>query len=131
MTPEKFLTFTALAIVLTTAVKLFFIVALNIDNIYIVYVMWLAVALVSIACSRRLGVISYVEAVLVMGVWLALSLVLDVIVIATIATNDIYHHLYLWISYLVMALMVFLFHKKRHVEVRHIQRAAAPPPKHH
>lgn len=86
--------------------------------------MWLAVALISIACSRRLGVISYVEALLVLTMWLILSLILDVLVIATIAGNGIYHHLYLWLSYLVMMVTVFLFHKKRHVEVRKIHREA-------
>lgn len=131
MNTERFAIFSFLAVVLTTLVKLIFITNLNIDNVILVYVMWLLVALISIACARRLGIISYLEAIFVLGVWLLFELFLDLLLISSLAGNEVYHHLYLWISYLVMMVVVFLFHKKRHVEVRKIQRARQQPAKHH
>jgi hypothetical protein len=128
MTPGKFLLLTTIAVVLTTLAKLFFIRALNIDNVYIVYLFWLVIALISIACSRRLGVISYIEATLVLALWLILTLFLDLLITAAVAGIDIYRHPYLWVSHGVMVITIFLFHKKRHVEVRHMQRAAKLPP---
>ncbi len=130
MTPGKFLLLTAIAVVLTILAKLFFFTALNIGNIYIVYLFWLVIALISIACSRRLGVISYIEATLVLALWLVLTLFLDLLITAAVAGIDIYRHAYLWVSYGVMVITIFLFHKKRHVEVRHIQREAKTPPQH-
>ncbi len=133
MTTGKFFTFSLLAVILTTAVKLFFLLYLNIDNYYIVYLMWAAIGLITIACCRRLGVISYLEAVLVLVLWLIAEAFVDLLIISTITGPGVYSHLYLWISYVVMMVFVFLFHKKRHVEVRHIQRQRAAeqqPPKH-
>ena len=122
MTTGRFLIYGSLAVLLITAVKLFFILALNIDSIYIVYIFWVVIALVTIACSRRVGVISYLEAVFTGVVWLAALLVVDAIFVATIVGLDMYHHLYLWISYLLIIVCIFLFHKKRHVEIRKIQQ---------
>src|SRR5688572_3605961 len=118
MTFTKLVIFTVLVIVLTTFAKLLFINVLDIGNIYIVYLFWLVILAVTIACTRRLGVLNYLESFLVMGLWLFLSLLFDMLVVAAIAGTDIYKHLYLWISFAVMLGGIFLFHKKRHVELR-------------
>jgi hypothetical protein len=132
MTPGKFFIFSLLGVGLSLLVKLVFLTTLNIDNYYVVYLMWGLVGVITIACCRRLGVISYLEAVFVLGAWLIFEAFFDLLIISTITGPSVYGHLHLWISYLVMAVCVFLFHKKRHVEVRHIQRQRAreqqPPP---
>lgn len=128
MTPEKFLTFTAVSLVLTTAVKVFFISALNIESLYIVYTMWALLALISIACVRRVGVINYIESVLVLVIWIFSGMFLDLLILYSLEGPDIYRHLYLWGTYLVIGLTVFLFHKKRHVEIRRVKKAEATPP---
>lgn len=110
--------------------KFFFLSSLNLDSVYILIVFWLSVALITIACVRRVGVMNYLEAMLIMGFWLFFSLLIENITLAVLLGNDIYREPALWISYLVMILSIFLFHKKRHVEIRKIQAANAPA-KHH
>jgi len=127
MTPGKFVIFTLIAVALTTLVKVVFITAFNIDSLYIVYFMWLVIAAISIGCSRRLGVLNYLEAILACGVWVVLGLVADLLIVSSIAGTDIYKHAYLWISYAVVALSVFLFHKKRHVEIRRLHKEKFAP----
>jgi len=131
MTAGKLVIFTIIAIVLTTLVKVFFITTLNMGNAYVVYFMWFLIAAITVGCCRRLGVINYLEAILTLIVWLAVALVVDLVVTATIAGIGIYQHVYLWIGYAVMVLCVFLFHKKRHVEVRRLQAAKEAPKKAH
>ena len=130
MTAGNFLTFTIIALFLTTAVKIFFVTVLNINSLYLVYVMWVLMALISIACVRRIGVINYLESVLVIVIWLFFGMFLDLLILYSLAGPAIYHHAYLWGGYLVIALTIFLFHKKRHVEIRRLKREAAPPPQH-
>jgi hypothetical protein len=131
MTAGKFVIFSLIAVALSALVKLVFITSLNIDSLYIVYLMWLLIAAISIGCCRRLGVLNYLEAIFTLGVWLVLGLIVDLIVVSSIASDDIYKHAYLWISYAVMAVSVFLFHKKRHVEIRRLHKAKEPPKAHH
>jgi hypothetical protein len=118
MTFTTLVIFTFLEIVLTTIAKLVFIQVLDIDNIYITYLFWLIILVVTIANTRRLGVLNYLESFLIMGLWLFLALLFDMIVVAAVAGVDIYKHMYLWVSYLIIIGAVFLFHKKRHVELR-------------
>jgi hypothetical protein len=118
MTWAKFIIGTIICISLITIIKLVFILALNMNSPYVVYVMLILIAIVSTATIRRLGVINYMEALLIILIWLTLELFVDFFIIASFAGLEIYKHLYLWISYFVIAAMVFLLHKKRHVEVR-------------
>jgi hypothetical protein len=64
-------------------------------------------------------------------IWLFFSMILDLLILYSIDGPDIYRHIWLWGSYLVVALCVFFFHKKRHVEIRRVQKAAAKPPAAH
>ncbi len=118
MNLQKLVIYTVLSIGLITLTKVLFATALDINNIYIVYVMWLLVAVWAIAFTRRLGVLNYLESIMVLIVWVVTSLILDYIILGTLLGNDVYRHLYLWISYLIIVIAVFLFHKKRHVEIR-------------
>jgi hypothetical protein len=115
---RRLLFYTALALGLITLTKVFFVVALDSSNIYLTYVMWFLVAVWSTAFTRRLGILNYVESIFVAALWTIGSLVLDYLIVVTLVGPDVYRHLLLWISYLIIILVVFLFHKKRHVEIR-------------
>ncbi len=123
MHPSKFFALTGLGIFLITLIKLIFFQQLNIDSIYVVYIMWLAIAIVTIAFTRRFGVINYLEALVIIVTWVGASLFFDVIFLTPFTTFVIYYRWYFWVTYPVMALAVFLFHKKRHVEIRRSKQA--------
>lgn len=131
MTAGKFITFTIVVLFLTTVVKVFFVTVLDINNLFLVYIMWALLALITIACVRRIGVINYVESALIIVFWVFFSMFFDLLIVYSLTGPGIYSRAWLWGSYLAVALMVFLFHKKRHVEIRRIKRATAPPPKPH
>lgn len=78
----------------------------------------LAAAVVSTAAVRRLGYINYLESLLVAGVWFFFTLVLDFVVLSPIVGEFSVLKVEVWASYLILALTVFLFHKKRHIKIR-------------
>lgn len=98
---------------------------LNIDSIWIQVIECLFIAGFSIGFARRLGTINYLEAILVIGVWLIISLMVNYFLLGT----SVFATGYFWISYAVMALAIFISHKKRHVEIR--REMASRPQEHH
>lgn len=98
--------------------KVIFITVFNVDNAFIRYGMWVAIALIAIAVVRRMGVLNYLENIFLIVVWLITSLVVDFVITTFITGRDVYKTWYFWIAYVVMALAMFLFHKKSHVELR-------------
>lgn len=118
MSIPKFLLTTGLMIVGTTIVKLVFINILDINRFLVVCTFWLIIALIAIASCRRFGVINYLESFVIIVAWLVVTLLTDVIFLTPFTGFGIYYHLYLWVSYLVVSVAVFVFHKKRHIEIR-------------
>lgn len=81
------------------------------------------VALVlTVACTRRLGFINYLEAMLTAGLWFIMILLVDLIVTGPLAGYGIFKTLLLWLSYLLVIITVLLFHKKRHIDIRRKMR---------
>ncbi len=120
MTFKKLFGYGILLAIVIVVIEFIFGRFLNIDSIWLQVSEWLLIAAFSIALSRRLGTINYLEAILVIGTWLIISLLFSYILLGTIT----FQHGYVWIGYLVMAVAIFIFHKKRHVEIRK-QTAAA------
>ncbi len=78
----------------------------------------LVVLILTVACTRRLGVINYLEAMLAAGLWFIMILFMDLIVTGPIVGYSIFKTLLLWLSYLLGIIIVLLFHKKRHIDIR-------------
>jgi membrane-bound ClpP family serine protease len=78
----------------------------------------LVVLVLTVACTRRLGVINYLEAMLAAGLWFIMILLMDLIVTGPIVGYSIFKTLLLWLSYLLVIITVLLFHKKRHIAIR-------------
>lgn len=91
---------------------------LNSENLAIQIFHYLLVFIFSIALIRRLGVINYLEAFSVMGLWFFLRILVDLIVTGPIVGYKMYASPSIWIDYLIFLLALFLFHKKRHVDIR-------------
>lgn len=89
-------------------------------NSHVLY--WLVVWVLSTALVRRLGVITMLEAVVVMVLWLILELIGDSAIAGPLVGWRILIDPNFALGYLFMPLAIFLFHKKRHV-VRREQMA--------
>ncbi len=76
---------------------------------------WLLVGALAVAAARRLGVITMLEAVVVICFWLLVQLILDVLIAGPVLGFGIFLDPDLAIGYLVFALSILFFHKKRHV----------------
>ncbi len=107
----------ALTLILTT-VKLVFYRFLNADSLIILLVVYLFQIVLTTALVRRLGIINYLESLVVIVFWLLFSLFYDIVAIGMGYGLEPYTQLRFWLMYPIMALSIFLFHKKRHVDIR-------------
>ena len=118
MTFTRFFGFGVLLWVLLLVLKAAFLNLFNLDSFALQVLFGFVVFVVSMACARRLGFINYLEGGLVAVVWTGGVLILDFFVARPILGWVIFSKGILWAGYLLVALSVFLFHKKRHVQIR-------------
>lgn len=104
--------------VLLMVTKVIFFKFLNIDLLPILILYYLILAAISIAIVRRFGALNYFEAILVTIIWLVLNILIDLLITQAIIDNRVFSNGHFWISYLVLPLVVLIFHKKAHVETR-------------
>ncbi len=107
----------ALSLILTT-VKLLFYRFLNTESLIILLVVYLFLIVLTIASVRRVGIINYLESIVVIIFWLGFSLIFDLFAIGMGFGLEPYTHITFWIMYPLLLLTIFLFHKKRHVDIR-------------
>ncbi len=98
--------------------KLFFINYLNIDSIVAQIGLWIVLMLIAIAVVRRMGVLNYLESILIVILWTVIGLFVDFVVTTAMTGRDVYKTWYFWISYILIIVAVMIFHKKVHVETR-------------
>lgn len=79
---------------------------------------WILVVVVTTALVRRLGVITLLEAVLVLVVWLFLELLGDALFAGPIAGYSVFTDPSMLFGYALLPISIILFHKKRHVQRR-------------
>lgn len=79
---------------------------------------WISVFVIVFILVRNLGVINYLEAMFIAFVWILLDALLDLIILTSILGYGFFSQWQYWIGYLVLAVVMFFFHKKRHVLVR-------------
>ena len=86
---------------------------------------WAIICLVSISLVRRIGVINFFESFFVIFIWFVGGLFFDLVITSRFTGNSIFSKSEYWYGFLMLGLSVFLFHKKRHIHVRHELHAKA------
>jgi hypothetical protein len=129
MTIKKFFGFAILLWFFLAVVKVVFIKILDLDSRALEYVYWLLMAMFSIALARRLGAISFLEAMLVATFWFLVNVILDFLVTSIAVGFLILSRWEVWVGYAVMLVSIFFFHKKRHIVIR--KELAAHHQEHH
>lgn len=99
-------------------VKVAFFSYLNIELLPIIVAFYVVIAAASIAIVRRFGDINYFEAFLILIIWIAVSLLVDVAITSKIIDGKFFSNVHLWFSYLAMILAVLIFDRKEHVALR-------------
>ncbi len=104
--------------ILFVLTKVIFIHYLNIDNFFIQLMFFLVLIILTTAVVRRMGILNYLECFFLSTVWVVVMLLVDMAVTSTLIGREMYHHIYYWLSYLMIVLSVIFFHKALHVQVR-------------
>ncbi len=118
MTFTRFFGFGALLWILLALLKAVFLNILNLDSVLLQMFFGFLVFVISMACARRLGVINYLEGALVTTIWTLGLLFFDFFVLRIILGIFVFSKTVLWLGYGLTAVAIFLFHKKRHIEIR-------------
>jgi hypothetical protein len=118
MSFSKFFGLGLLLALLTGGLTIIFDKYLGIVDPWNNYVLWFLIIIVTTGVVRRLGVISFLEAVLVSGVWLFFRMLFDVLITAPILGVGMYGKAQVWVSYVIIILSIFFLHKKLHVHNR-------------
>jgi hypothetical protein len=92
---------------------------------------WVLSAIIAIALVRRLGIISYLEAMFVMAVWSLSGMLIDLLITSAAAGLGIFYQTAYWFGFVAMDAAIFVFHKKRHLHVRHLLHEKAHGHAHH
>lgn len=130
MTFTKIITFGLFLGIVLAAAKIFLVQSFEWDTTPIAhYILWAIGSFFSVALVRRLGVITYLESFIVMGFWLIFLLIIDGVLVGYLVGYHMFATIPFWLSYLVVLLSIFLFHKKRHIAKREEMKRNAPPPK--
>lgn len=121
MTFSRFILFGVLLWLLLALVKGLFLQLLTLDS-FPVFIGYLVVTVViAMACSRRLGVINYLEGAFVACLWMIGVLIADWILLYAVLKLPVFAGLKVWFGYLAVMAGIFFFHKKRHVHIRNQQ----------
>jgi hypothetical protein len=121
VTIKKFFLFLFLQLAILLAVKLVLFKVFNSTGGAAEYFYWSVLALVGIAMVRRLGILNYLEAAFVAVVWFVFNVFFDLLIASRFLGLRMFGQWQLWAGYLIFMLSVFLFHRKRHVEIRREQ----------
>ena len=108
MTFGKFFGLGFLLALLLGALKIFYIQVLNADTQAVQYGFWFFTIVITIACTRRLGVINYLESFLICGFWFVISLFLDFLLTSQTAGFEMFSRWDIWIGYALMILSIQL-----------------------
>ena len=82
------------------------------------YIYFIAIAFGTLVLSRRMGTISFLEAAFIAFFWFLVYAFLDLLITASYLGTAVFKAWEMWVGYAVMMLVIFLLHKKKHVEAR-------------
>lgn len=118
MTSGKLIGYGVVLSLILTTLKLFFYRFLNTESVTILLVIYVLLMVFTVASVRRVGIINYLESVVVIIFWLSFGLIFDIFAIGLGYGLEPYTHITFWLMYPLLLLTIFLFHKKRHVDIR-------------
>ena len=119
MTIKRFFVILVLQWAIFSVLKYYFFGSVFFENLALQYLLfWISTIFLAVILVRKLGVINYFEGVFIAILWFVVALISDLIVLTNFVGYGMYSKWQFWAGYLLMALAVFLFHKKRHVEIR-------------
>jgi hypothetical protein len=119
MTPKKFFLYFLLQWIIWAVLKVWFFNYEVFSNQGVQeIVFWAAIIVATAAIVRRLGVISFLEAFFAFVVWSFGILLLDLLITTAYLGMGIFSSVPYWSTFIVFALAIFLFHKKRHLHIR-------------
>jgi hypothetical protein len=124
MTPKKFLLLLFVQWLILALLKAWFFNTQIFSNPgfqQIVY--WILTAVIIAALVRRFDYISFLEAFLVVFFWTLLDLLLDLVLLSPYIGLSIYSSAEYWWGLVIMIVSIMVFHKKRHIKIRHDLRA--------
>ena len=120
MTGKKLLLFTILQWLVLAFIKVWFFkteIFLNSGVQQITF--WILVLVVITAAARRLGYITFLEAIIVSGFWLLFNSLFDLLWVSPFVGVGIFYQQQYLGGLGCLFLAVMLFHKKNHIKVRH------------
>ncbi len=124
MTPKKFLLLLFVQWLVLALLKAWFFNSQIFSNPgFQQTIYWILTAAITAALIRRFEHINFLEAFFVIIAWTLLDLLLDLIVLSPYTGVSIYSAPEYWWGIVVMVTSILLFHKKRHIKVRHDLRA--------
>ena len=85
------------------------------------YIFFFLVIVIAAALVRRLGVLNFLEAIMILVLWFVLDALLDLLITAFVLGIVMFSWWQLWVGYALMMATIFFFHKKRHVHIRREQ----------
>ena len=118
MTFWRFIILSFLQWVLLVALKVWYFQNWFLSGTYSDAAYFVLVAGVVAAVVRRFGVINYLESFLIIGLWVVGDIFLDLFVTVNLAGVNLVGSWQYWVGAILVGVSVFLFHKKRHIQVR-------------
>lgn len=120
MTGKKLLFFTFLQWVLLALIKVWFFKNQIFSNPGIQEIgFWILIFVIITALVRRFGHISFLEAFFIAVFWTLLNLFLDLLWVTPFTSTEIFFRRRYLSGAACLILAVMLFHKKRHIKIRH------------
>jgi len=119
MTYSKVFGFALILSLLAASAKILFIDYFNPQSWFVRGGFWFFLFLITVTLLRRLGVINYLEVVLISIIWFIAVLLFDGLITSQRLGIGVFTNLHIWIGNLVILLSIILFHQKRHVKIRH------------
>lgn len=118
MTVASLLLGTIISQTLFVITKILFWNILDLESLVILICLSAILIIIVIATVRRMGILNYFESIFLSIFWLVISLLVDLVITTYFTGREVYTNGYFWLSYLIITLAVFIFHKKVHVEAR-------------
>ena len=126
MTGKKLALYTLLQFVILALLKIWFFNSIIFANSGIQQIaFYIIMAVVGAALVRRFGVINFFESFFIIFIWVLGDALLDLIITSHFTGLSLFSGQEYWAGAVFFGLSIFLFHKKRHLQVRHELHAKA------
>lgn len=126
MTSKKLALYTLYQFVILALLKVWFFNTVIFSNAGIQQIVfWIIVIIIGAALVRRFEVINFFESFFIIFIWVVGDAFFDLLITSRFTGLSIFAGQEYWVGAFFLGLSVFLFHKKRHLQVRHELHAKA------